>query len=216
MRRFSTSLSLLTIAACGASASCSHAPPASPSPQPSSAASPSTTTASNAPSVQRDVFVSATDSFSPQRGEAAMRAFVPEVAADETGGECMVGRTPGSGATMVTAFYPARTTSTFQITLTFDSVGHVVRYSERRGIPHIKPPTGATRAQLDSTIRATDASLRSTTISLDYPIDQGMVMNRGGGKPTNAVMATVRDVEHAEKLGSISARLERMRKLCGV
>jgi hypothetical protein len=35
-------------------------------------------------------------------------------------------------------------------------------------------------------------------------------------KPTDAVMSTIRDVEHGEKLGSVSARLERMRKLCGV
>jgi hypothetical protein len=162
------------------------------------------------------VFIRVTDSYTPQRGEAALRAFVPEVSADETGGECTVNRTTGSGATMVTAFYPARTTSTFQITVTFDSVGHIVRYSERRGIPHPKPPTGATRAQLDSTIRAAEAGIRSTTIGLDYPIDQAIVMNRGGGKPIDAVMATIRDVEHAEKLGSVPARLERMRKLCGV
>ena len=128
----------------------------------------------------------------------------------------MVNRTMGSGATIVTAFYPARTTSRFQITLTFDSAGHVVRYNERRGIAHFKAPPNATPAQLDSTVRAAEATLRSTTISLDYPIDQAIVMNRGGGKPTNAVMATVRDVERAEKLGSVTARLERMRRLCGV
>jgi hypothetical protein len=194
------------------SASCHQAAPASPAPQ----AGASTTSAPGAPTAQRDVFIRMTDSFSPQRGEAALGAFVPEVSADETGGECIVDRMMGSSVTMVSAFYPARTTSRLQITITFDSVGHLVRYAERRGIPHGKPPAGATPAQLDSALRAADASIRSTSISLDYPIDQAIVMNRGGGKPTDAVMATIRAVEHAEKLGSVAARLERMRKLCGV
>jgi hypothetical protein len=58
--------------------------------------------------------------------------------------------------------------------------------------------------------------MRSTTISLDYPIDQAIVMNRGGGKPTDAVMGTIRDVERVETLGPVTARIDRMRKLCGV
>jgi hypothetical protein len=208
--------SILAFGLLVSSASCRHAAPASPVPQATAAAAAAPGSAPSAPNGQRDILIRATDSFSPQRGEAALRAFVPEVSADETGGECTVNRTTGSGATMVTAFYPARTNPRFQITVTFDSVGHVVRYSERRGIPRVKPPTGATRAQVDSTIRAAEASIRSTTISFDYPIDQAIVMNRGGGRPTDAVMATIRDVEHVEKFGSVAARLERMRKLCGV
>lgn len=200
--------SIPTLALLVTTASCYRSAPSSPAPQASAAVA----STASAPTT----LIRVTDSFSPQRGEAALRAFVPEVSADESGGECTVNRTTGSGATMVTAFYPARTTSTFQITVIFDSVGHIVRYSERRGIPHAKPPTGATRAQLDSTIRAADASMRSTTISLDYPIDQAIVMNRGGGKPTDAVMATIRDVERVETLGPVTVRIDRMRKLCGV
>jgi len=42
------------------------------------------------------------------------------------------------------------------------------------------------------------------------------VMNRGGGKPTDAILATVRAIERLEKLGPPIARVERMRRLCGV
>jgi hypothetical protein len=208
--------SVLTLALLSASVSCHRAPAPQALPATPTAATVVAVPGNAPPNGQRDVFIRASDSFSPQHGEAAMRAFVPEVAVEDGGGECMVSRTAGSGATIVTAFYPLRTNSRFQITVTFDSVGHVVRYSERRGVPHIKPPPNATRVQVDSAIRAAEAAIRSTSISLDYPIDQAIVMNRGGGKPTDAVMATIRDVEHAEKLGSVSARLEEMRKLCGV
>ncbi len=159
--------------------------------------------------------VSNGDSFVPQRGDAALRAFVPDVAAEETGGECQLLRTSGSGATIVTAYYPTRQNARLQVTVTFDSAGHVARYSERRGVPHLaRGPM--TPAQLDSAVRASDAANRSTTVSLDYAIDQAIAMNRGGGKPTSAIMSTVRAMESLPALGPPSARLERMRKLCGV
>lgn len=64
--------------------------------------------------------------------------------------------------------------------------------------------------------RAAQEKVRTTTISLDYAVDQALLSNRGGGKPTDAVLATVREVERLEKLGPPAARMERMRKLCGV
>ncbi|MGH9887627.1 MAG: hypothetical protein ACREBE_19005 [bacterium] len=164
-----------------------------------------------------DVFVRAGDSFRPERGPAALKAFVPEVSAQEKGGECQVTRTAGSGATIVIAYYPARVGVQSQLSVTFDSAGHLIRYSERRGVP--PPITGArgfNSAQLDSAFRANEAQLRSTTVSLDYGIDQGIAMNRGAGKPTVAIMGTVREIEHLDQLGPPAARLERMRKLCGV
>jgi hypothetical protein len=53
-------------------------------------------------------------------------------------------------------------------------------------------------------------------LSFDYAIDQAIVMNRGGGKPTNAVLGTIRSMENVAKLGPPAARIERARKLCGV
>jgi hypothetical protein len=81
----------------------------------------------------RDVMVrtrvSVGDSFSPQTGAAAIRAFVPEVAPVDSGGECMLLRTGGSGATIVTAFFPKRTSVQTQVNITFDSSGRLVRYA---------------------------------------------------------------------------------------
>ena len=103
-----------------------------------------------------------------------------------------------------------------QVNITFDSSGRLVRYSERRGIPDMSTSKGLKIEQLDSLIRAQEAKTRSTTVSLDYGIDQGIAMNRGGGKPTKAVIGTVREIEQMDKLGPTTARLERVRKLCGV
>jgi len=156
------------------------------------------------------------EAFTPQRGEAAIQAFVPEIAPFDSGGECFTGRIPGSGVTTVSASFPTRKAPQTTISLTFDSAGHLARYSELRGVPHFPPPTGLTSAQLDSAMRAGTDAVRSTSLSFDYAIDQAIVMNRGGGKPTNAILGTIRSIEGLKKLGPPVARIERARKLCGV
>jgi hypothetical protein len=103
-----------------------------------------------------------------------------------------------------------------QVSVTFDSAGRLVRYSERRGVVRFAPTPGMTPPQIDSLVRATEAKVRSTSISMDYAIDQAVVSNRGGGKPTEAVLGSVRAIERLDKLGPPVARMERMRKLCGV
>jgi hypothetical protein len=165
---------------------------------------------------QRDMFVSVGSSFRPLRGDSALRAFTPDVAADESGGECSINRTGGSGATAVIAWFPARNKSHMQVTVMFDSSGRLVRYFERRGGPDMSRARGMKAEQVDSLVRAEEAKARSTSITLDYAIDQGIAINRGAGKPTAAIMGTVRQVESLEKLGPPSARLDRVRKLCGV
>jgi hypothetical protein len=83
-------------------------------------------------------------------------------------------------------------------------------------VPHIPSTAGMTDVQRDGTIRAAEAGQRSTSISLDYAIDQALVSNRGAGRPTHAVLGTVRSIENLEQLGRPKARLERVRRLCGV
>jgi hypothetical protein len=73
-----------------------------------------------------------------------------------------------------------------------------------------------TDAQRDSALRAAHEARRSTTISFDYAIDQAVVSNTGGGRPSDAIIGTIRSVEKLERLGPPSARLARVRKLCGV
>jgi len=182
-------------------AGCRSAPPTPPAPA--------------TPRVQRaDVLVG--DSFSPRSGEAAIRAFVPDVAPVDSGGECSTFRTPGSSATMVTASFPTRAAAHTQATVTFDSSGRLVRYSEVRGVAKISGAAGMSVAQRDSAFRAAINARRSTNITLDYPVDRAIVINRGGGRPTDAITGSVRAVESLERLGPIKARVERVRRLCGV
>ena len=155
------------------------------------------------------------ESFSPRTGEAAIKAFVPEVPPVDSGGECFVTRTAGSGATMVSASFPRRTAAHTQASLAFDSSGRLIRFSERRGA--MLPSTvGMTTEQRDSAIRATNAANRSTLITIDYAIDQAVISNRGGGRPTDAILSNVRAVEKIDRFGPIVARVERVRRLCGV
>jgi hypothetical protein len=204
------------VAAC-ASGSRTSASPA----QPTTSGQPATvTTRRGGVDSTRDVFVqtrvSVGDSFSPQRGDAALKAFRPDVSADLTGGECNLLRTGGSGATIVTAYFPSRPAVKTQMTLSFDSAGHLIRFNERRGVPKMPSMVGMTPEQRDSTIRVNDAAMRTTNLSLDYAIDQGVVLNRGAGRPTTAILGTVRAVEALEQLGPPKDHVERARRLCGV
>jgi len=47
-------------------------------------------------------------------------------------------------------------------------------------------------------------------------IDLPLVLNQGGGRPTNAILGPVRAIEKLDKLGPPVARLERVRTLCSV
>jgi hypothetical protein len=168
------------------------------------------------PPVQRNVMIGMSESFSPKTSAAAYAAFAPALAAEETGGECSVIRTAGNGSTIVSAGFPARRSASLTVALTFDSAGHLGRYSERRGLMNMPPMASLTPEQRDSTLRAVTNATRTTTVTLDWLSDQGMAMNRGGGSPTDAIMGTVRLIQDLPQLGPVSARIERVRKLCGV
>jgi hypothetical protein len=188
--------------AIGVAAGCHSAPSAAPTPAASSPPAPLTR-------------IISTGQFSPKSGEAAVQAFQPAVAAADSGGECSVTRTSGSGATTAAASFPSRAAPQMRVTLTFDSAGHLARYSEMRGMLRMKMPPGVSDAQRDSVLHAAIESARSTTISLEWAIDQAILSNRGGGQPTDAVLTTVRRAQAVQSLG-MSARIERVRKLCGV
>ena len=125
-------------------------------------------------------------------------------------------RTSGSGATVVNAYFPSRTAVRTQMTINFDSAGRLVRVTDRWGVTRVPSTVGMTPAQRDSTLRAASTATRSTQVMLDYAVDQAFAMNRGGGRPTDAITGPVRDVERLAKLGPPSARIERVRRLCSV
>jgi hypothetical protein len=156
------------------------------------------------------------ESFTPRTDAAALRAFVPDVAPVDSGGECSVTRTGGSGATVVSAAFPTRAASHTTSTITFDSAGHLVRFSERRGAMRLPSTAGMTDAQRDSVMRWAIGARRSSTISFDYVIDQAIATNTGGGQPTSAILGPIREVEKLEALGPPTRRLALVRKLCGV
>ena len=169
------------------------------------------------PSTSADVFVRRGDVFFPSSGDAAIRAFRPQIAAFDSAGECQLMRTSGSGATRVMAMFPSRIGSKSRVSLAFDSSGRLIQYSESRGVvPAVHLPPTMPRAQLDSAFRASMAASRTTDISLNYALDQALAVNRDGERTTNAVIGTVRSMENLESLGNPRARMERVRKLCGV
>jgi hypothetical protein len=169
------------------------------------------------PQTATRVSVRVGEGFSPRSGPEALAAFVPEVAPLDSAGECMLMRTSGAGATIATAMFPQRTNAKMQVTIMFDSSGRAVRYIESRNPPNPGRITPATPdAQRDSIMRAATNAVRTTRISLDFAIDQALATNSGGGRPTDAIIGTVRSFERLEKLGSPAARMERVRRLCGV
>jgi len=180
-----------------------------------SSSAPSSSPPAPAPQA-RDVLISIGESFSARGGAAALRDFTPELAPVDSGGECVVGRTSGSGATVVQAYFPSRTAVRTQMSITFDSAGRLVRVSDRWGVTRVPSTVGMTPAQRDSTLRAASTATRSTQVTLDYAVDQAFAMNRGGGRPTDAITGPVRDVERLRQLGPPLARIERVRRLCGV
>jgi hypothetical protein len=169
-------------------------------------------------SVRTLVRVSFGEAFSPNVGPEAVKAFVPDVAASEAGGECATRPLPmGSKATSVIAYFPGRTLPVMTVSLVFDSVNHLVQYSEARGVTGLRNiPAGTSSVARDSMLKAVHDATRTTHISLNYALGQGTARNFGGGKPDNAVLGTVREVESLPALGPVKDRLARIRKLCGV
>jgi YD repeat-containing protein len=108
-----------------------------------SSAAPSSSPSAPAPQA-RDVLVSVGESFSARSGAAALRDFTPELAPVDSGGECVVSRTSGSGATVVNAYFPSRTAVRTQMTITFDSAGRLVRISDRWGVTRVPSTVGMT------------------------------------------------------------------------
>jgi hypothetical protein len=155
--------------------------------------------------------------INPRSGAEALAQWKADVPAVDSGGECELSRSSGSGATFVRAMFPSARESRTTIALSFDSAGRLIRFSESRGMNVIKMPPGTTTARArDSVLAATVAANRSTTITLDLALDHGMAMNRGGNAPVTAVRGNVREMESLEQFGPPKARIARARKLCGV
>ena len=150
-----------------------------------------------------------------QSSESAIRSFVAAVPPADSAGQCSLTRSRGSGATRVTAQFRARDSSGTTVTLWFDSVGALVRFSDSRGTRPIGLTGTLAGPQRDSAFTARINAQTMTFISLDFATDEASAMNQGGGV-RGSIMGSVRELENLPALGPPVERIKRVRKLCGV
>jgi hypothetical protein len=151
-------------------------------------------------------------------GDAALRSFTPDIAANESGGECNFWRTTsGTIAANTIAYFPNRANTKMTVQITFDSTGRLTNYYETRApVNYPALPPGTAPAARDSLFKSARDAHRSTSIILNFAMDQAILRNFGAGQPENSVMAKVNDVESLPGLGPVKDRLARVRNLCGV
>jgi hypothetical protein len=174
-----------------AAVACSHPPPAPPGP--------------------RTVLIGV--ARQARNDQASLVAFVPQVQATDSGGQCSIKRDPK--VTSVTALFPNARDRQTMLTLRFDSAGTLVQYVERRGFPIPIRATGGLTPQQDSSMRDQVQNMKWVLIQFDYPIDRAQAMNLGGRQPSYSIEGRVSQLDTLTALG-VLPRMERVRKLCGV
>ena len=164
---------------------------AAPEPQ---AAAPTTMTA-----VTREVIVPV--------GQRTNGSRFRDRAVGRGGGECQTIRTTATGAVFKTAYYPSKADARVTVSLTFDSVGRLIRSTQTNGVLRFHlPPGDTTPATRDSDLSAAVQSVHSTTISLDYVTDDGLLIQRGGGRPERSMLVSTTAVGDLEVLGRPAER----------
>jgi hypothetical protein len=153
----------------------------------------------------------------PRGASIPLSEFVADAAPTESAGECVESSPFGPNSKVVMALFPSRAEATMNASLTFDSVGHLIRYNETRGFVGLRGVAlSAPPAERDSARAAQQAATRSTSISLDYTIGVAFLRNFGGGKAPVIATAPVSVVEKMPVFGPVDERVARVRKLCGV
>jgi hypothetical protein len=154
----------------------------------------------------------------PTVGDSAVRLFVPDVAFTDVDGECRRVPRPSTRTATYSARFPGgQRTSQSTVTIIVDSSGHLVRYAEMRGSMRILGSVpGAPAPQRDSLVRAAQAEIRHTFITLDYPTDEVTLRNTGGGRPAQSVLGTIPAAESLKSIGSIASRVKLVKRLCGL
>jgi hypothetical protein len=150
--------------------------------------------------------------------DSVRQAWTPDNPLVLDGGECSFSRSSGNGSATVRAFFPTMKASRSIVTLSFDSVGHLVRYSETRGMPRMIEisSAGLSASQRDSAVRARITATRSTYIMLDFAVDEARAFNEGGGRPSQSASGSVRSMESLDKLGPPVKTIAHVRRLCSV
>lgn len=160
----------------------------------------------------------ATDALVPTQkamtGAAALERFKPDLEAIDGPFECTPREVMSPNVIVYYAEAPTVAKPRASVVVFVDTLGQVLRYSERRGRP-INPDTkGLSPAEVSKAVAAAAAEFRSTTISVDVPGDRAVVGNKGGGRPPELVVASPRDIMNLEELGRPAQRAARVLAVC--
>lgn len=151
---------------------------------------------------------------STNQSEEAIRAWRPDRAAVEGGGECQSFPMPMPGVRTLSVQFPSRAKPEGTVSITVDSLGRLLRYSDNRGARNVRIPANATAAQRDSAIAADNARMRRTSISLDFASGMGIAVNQGGDLPDDAVSSHVTVFNTHQQFGSPAKRIEQVTAIC--
>jgi hypothetical protein len=142
--------------------------------------------------------------------------FVPAVAASDSGGQCVVGAADPyvpEGRRLQLVFpdveHPAR-----RVSVTLDAYGRPHFYSDERGPAAFLTSADPSPRGLAEALRDADARGPSTTIWLNFDRDQGLAMNRGGGRSSEGALGTAGEVFGAESLGPPRRMIEVLLARC--
>jgi hypothetical protein len=160
----------------------------------------------------------ATDVFVPAQkamtGAAALERFKPDLEAVDGPFECSPREVMRPNVIVYNSYAPTVAEPRATVIVFVDTLGQILRYSERRGRP-INPDTkGLSPAEISKAVAAAADEFRSTTISVDVPGDRAVVGNKGGGRPAELVVASPRDIMNLEKLGRPAERAARVLAVC--
>jgi len=119
----------------------------------------------------------------PRPTQAQLDSFSFDVPLPTDTGVCVRRSMPVGVGRMIAVYSPDQRNAEGVQTVTLDSVGHVVRYSEMRGRMTVEGLRGATPAQLDSAFAAKRRTTRTSSLYLDLVMGQAILGNEGGGQP---------------------------------
>ena len=114
---------------------------------------------------------------------AQLDSFSFDVPLPTDTGVCVRHSVPVGVGRMISVYHPDQRQAEAVQTVTLDSVGHIVRFTEQRGRRSVQGLRGATPAQVDSAFAASRRTNRSSSLYLDLVLGQAMLGNEGGGRP---------------------------------
>jgi hypothetical protein len=142
----------------------------------------------------------------PRPTQAQLDSFSFDVPLPADTGVCVRRSVPVGVGRMISVYYPDQRQAEASQTVTLDSMGHIVRFSEQRGRMNLQGLRGATPAQFDSAIVATRRANRSSSLYLDFVLGQAMLGNEGGGRPEQHWMVPLSDVANNPRFDRPLAR----------